>query len=95
METDPNISPANVVYLRRSGATNEPVEGDDSPRATLPRGDSAPTLPDLDQALLDSTEEMGFNWPESPVERISVGITRVVLALLLLAGLVAFGYFRF
>jgi hypothetical protein len=50
----------------------------------------------LDRALVEAAEEMSFNWPEFlPVERIGAGVAQMAVALLLFAGLLAFGHFLF
>jgi len=57
---------------------------------SFPRPDS-PALYDLDRALVETAEEIEFDWPKFlPVERIKAGITEIALGLLLFAGLVAF-----
>ena len=51
----------------------------------------SPAPHDLDRALAEAAEEMGFDWPEFlALERIKAGITEITLGFLLLAGLVAF-----
>jgi hypothetical protein len=91
-----NVPSANIVDLRRSAATDDSVESDDSPKAKSPSGDGGPELSDLDRALLEAAEEMSFNWPEFlPVERIGERIAQMALALLLFAALLAFGHFLF
>jgi hypothetical protein len=94
--TDPSVSPANIVDLRRSAATEESVASVDSPEVKVPSGDGAPELSDLDRAMVEAVEEMNFNWPEFlPVERIRAGTAQMALALLLFGGLLAFGHFLF
>ena len=91
--TDPSVLPANIVDFRRSAPTEESEASVDSTEAKSPCGEGAPEVSDLDRALL---EEMNFDWPEFlPVERIEAGIAQTALGLLLLAGLVAFGYLHF
>ena len=91
--TDPSVLPANIVDFRRSAASEESVAEMDSPEAKSPGEEGTPEVSDLDRALL---EKMSFNWPEFlPVERIEAGIAQTALGLLLLAGLVAFGYLHF
>lgn len=56
--------------------------------------DSRPSY-DLDRALIETVEEMKFDWPEClPVERIKAGIVEIALGLLLFAALLAFCGFR-
>ena len=58
----------------------------------LSRPDSSAPF-DLERALVESAEEMQFNWPRFlPVERIKAGIAEIALGLLLLAGLLSFSW---
>jgi hypothetical protein len=94
-ETDTNVLSADIVHLRRAAAPDDCVKSDDLPEAKLPGEDGAPEFSDLDRALVETAEEMDFNWPEFlPVERIELGIAQMTLALLLFAGLLAFIHFH-
>jgi hypothetical protein len=59
-------------------------------------GGNSLTPLDIHDVLVDASEEVNFDWPDSlPIERIKGGLAEIALALLLFAGLVAFCLQRF
>jgi hypothetical protein len=80
----------------RAGQALVGVGVSDQVEVKPPEGGNSLTRLNIRDVLVETSEEVNFDWPDSlAIERIKAGLIEIALALLLFAGLVTFCFQRF
>jgi hypothetical protein len=80
------------LNLLRARQARIGVRAIDQAKMKPPAGCNSLTPLDMPDVLVEASEKMNFDWPDSlSIERAKAGFIEIALAFLLLAGLVTFG----